>query len=128
MCLRLSVPQLLDNVYQLVCRDKLHPRAQKSEQWIYLGSKYLPVIEILLIFMEHELDPLVPSKIRTAALVFFTDNSPLPFDTDKRFIQPEFPALEHSSIPRGCLFWEVEFETRPVEPDRLSYRPDISLF
>lgn len=89
-----SVSQLVDDVHQLICGDELYP-----------------AVELLLLIVEHELDAVVAPEVCRTALVLLFDNLALSFNPDAGLVQSKLPSVERSAIPRGCVLWNVEFES-----------------
>ena len=58
-----SVSQFINNVHKLIRGDKLYP-----------------AVELLLLVVEHELDPVVTPEVRRTTLVLLLDHLAFPFD------------------------------------------------
>jgi len=58
-----SVSQLVNDIHQLIRGDKLHP-----------------VVQLLLLIVEHKLDPVVAPEVRRTALVLLLDHLALPLN------------------------------------------------
>ena len=87
-----SVSQLVDDIHQLIRGDKLYP-----------------VVQLLLLVVEHKFDSVVTPEVRRAALVLLFDHLAFPLNPHTCLVQPKLPSIEHSAIPRGCTLWDVEF-------------------
>lgn len=105
-----SVPQLVDNIHQLIRSDKLDP-----------------AVKLLLLVVKHKLDPVVTPEVRRTALVLLLDHLAFPLDPNAGFVQSELPSVERPVIPRGCVLWYVEFQTGPIKPEGLAHCPNIRL-
>ena len=105
-----SVPQLIDNIHQLIRGDELDP-----------------TVKLLLFLVENEFDSVVTPEVRRTALVLLFDHLSFPLDPHAGLVQSKLPSVERTVVPRSRVLRYVEFQTRPVEPKRLTHCPYIRL-